>query len=142
MGFYIHLVIESKDFYLSRDGNFLLIIEKGRKFMHEMWLGWATGTWFAHCLETYRKNGNQEDYFAKTREGIYSFIAQHRSNSKGSFVVLEEYGGDGKCGSIIIPEEKGGEGVATYGRGAFGMRDYRRGPSRDEIPPKIIMPVS
>lgn len=101
MGFYIHLIIESKDFFLLRDGSFLRIIEKGRKFLHVMGYDELACTLFGDL---------SRDDFAKTREGSSSFIVLRCSNSNGSFVVLEEYGEGGRRGSIIIPEEEGRKG--------------------------------
>lgn len=77
MGFSIHLVIESKDFFLSNDGNFVRIIEKGRRVMQELWLGRDTAKWLANSLEACQKSGRR-DFFSKMKEGNCNFIVQRR----------------------------------------------------------------
>lgn len=116
MGSSKNLVIESKTFFLSSDGSFLCITEKGRKVLQEMWLGWSTVTWFAHCFEVCRKDIDRRDFYTTMMEGSHSFIAQRWSNVNGRFLSREEYGVGGRKGSIFTLEDIGGE------RGGFVWR--------------------
>lgn len=51
MGFSKHLVIELKVFSLSKEGSFLLIIERSWKVMNKLRLGLSTVQWLAKALE-------------------------------------------------------------------------------------------
>lgn len=93
-----------------------------------MWFGWATVKWLACCLEAYQKN-SRLDFFAKTNEGSSSFFVQGCFNNNGCFIVLEEYGRGGRCGSIVIPEERG-EGWRHMAKSLVECKAERRGSSR------------
>lgn len=50
MGFPKHLLIESKAFSLSREGSFLLVIERSWKVMSKVRLGLSMMQWLAKAL--------------------------------------------------------------------------------------------
>lgn len=79
MGFSKPLVTESKVFSLSKEGSFLLIIERSWKVMN-MRLSLSMVQWLAKALVDCMK-GVKKDFYTMVREGNRSNIVQQCLNT-------------------------------------------------------------
>lgn len=113
-------------FEVSRDGRYVLVIERGWKVVKEISLGTAIARWFSKVLEACMKSGSKE-YHSAHREGVKGYIAQRCSNSRGCYMALVEYGGGGRQSFIFIPEYRDNRG---WWKLAEVLRDVGR---EDEI---------
>lgn len=72
-------------------------------------LGLGTARWFSKALKDCLKAGRKEFYSAH-REGVRGYNALRRSNSRGCFMALVEYGEGGNWSFIFIQEDRDGRG--------------------------------
>ncbi|KAF5482309.1 hypothetical protein F2P56_002891 [Juglans regia] len=103
------VVIEQKSFEVVREGRWLFLTEKGRKFVISMRMELATARWFSKALEDGR-NARRKGFYASHREGDRGFMVQRCANFQGEFMVMEEYQGGGRRRCILVPDEKDGRG--------------------------------
>lgn len=106
MGFSLQLVIESKFFSLARDGRYLCITEKSRRFVKEIVLGMSMVFWLAKALEVALKEIVY--FYAPQWEGDRGFLALKFFNAYGHYMEVLEYGGGGCRKFIFISEERDG----------------------------------
>lgn len=103
------VVIESKLFEVRRDGQYVLLCEKGWKVVKNMRVGLETARWFHRALEGCLKAAGK-GYYSAHRNGDRGYIAQRCSTSRGAYLALVEYGGGGRRSFIFIPEDRNGVG--------------------------------
>lgn len=90
MGFIKHIAIESKVYSISKNGNYVAIVEKSWRVLKELRLDVHTVHWFAKFLQDCL-NGNFKDLYSTVRDGNHSFITQKCSNANGRYIALVEY---------------------------------------------------
>jgi hypothetical protein len=106
------LQVESKSFELVKTAFDVNIIERGRKHMSNVLLGFAAVHWFRDALLEVVKLSNDQNLFRLFREGNKVFVIQKQRNSRGSFVSVTVLRDSKGRGCVIIPE----------GRDACGWR--------------------
>lgn len=101
------VVIELKTFEVAREGRWLILTERGWKFVRNMRMELATARWFSKALEDGRRKG----FYASHREGdrdslcrgvqIFKVRSWRWKSVEGAGVVIV---------SLFLKTEKGGDG--------------------------------
>ncbi|XP_041008893.1 uncharacterized protein LOC121253063 [Juglans microcarpa x Juglans regia] len=108
--------IELKSFEISREGRWLILTERGWKFVKSMKMELATARWFCRVLED-GVHARRKGFYASYREGDRGFTVQRGSNVQGAFMALEEHRGGGRCNCIFVPDDKDGRGWRKLAEG-------------------------
>ena len=106
------LQVESKSFELVKTAFEVNIIERGRKHISNVSMGFAAAHWFWDALLEVVQLSNAQNLFRSFREGNKIFVIQKQRNSRGSFVSATVLGNSKGRGCVIILE----------GRDACGWR--------------------
>lgn len=99
------VVIELKSFEVSREGQWLILTERGREFVKSMRMELATARWFSKALEDGRTT-RRKGFHASHREGDRGFTVQRCTNIQGAFMAMEERRGGGRQNCILVPDDR------------------------------------
>lgn len=89
MGVSKQLLVDAKVFTLMVEANSIRITERSWKVTKEMILGMYMLNWFTKMLE-HCSTGVDREFYATSRDGGRSFIAQRCINPMGDSVVASE----------------------------------------------------
>ncbi|KAG7967685.1 hypothetical protein I3843_08G111200 [Carya illinoinensis] len=101
------LVVESKRITIASEGVNFRLTERGWKEKYEVVVYRNTLLWLVRALEECLRGGNKEMY-SVVREGYRSFIAQRCANHRGRYLLMAEYGREGRASLLCFPEGYGG----------------------------------
>ena len=104
--------MESKSFELVKNAIEVSIIERGRKHVSTILMGFAAAYWFRDALLEVANLSNDQNLFLSFREGDKVFVVQKQRNGRVNFVIVMVLGDSKGRGCVIIPE----------GRDAWGWR--------------------
>jgi hypothetical protein len=82
------LQVESKSFELVMNAFEVNIIERGRKHLSNVLMGFAAAHGFRDALLEVVKLANDQNLFCSFQEGNKVFVIQKQRNSRGSFVSV------------------------------------------------------
>jgi hypothetical protein len=106
--------VEAKEFEVSIKGGLLgvRIIENRNNrrrsiFVHKDEISWLVG-----ALEVAAEVDTSEVFWDQSRAGYIRLTTQRCANKHGRFLIIEEYDGRRRSGSIFVPEGRTGQGWA------------------------------
>ena len=96
--------VESKSFEIVKNAIELSIIERGRKHMSIVSMGFAAAFWLRDALVEITKVPTEQNLFRSFREGNKVFVLQKQRNGRGWFVTITVLGDVKGRGCVIVPE--------------------------------------
>jgi hypothetical protein len=126
--------VESKEFELVIKGGAtgVRFFERNIKHQRSIFVLRDELNWLARIGKELVVVENSEVFWDQSRAGYPRIIAQKCSNRHGNFLLLEEFDGRSKCGSIRIPEGRYGEGwdrfLVELCRANSSLRGVRENP--------------
>ena len=108
--------VESKEFEMMIKGGAtgVRFFERNNKHQRSIFVMRDELDWLARIGKKLVVVENSEVFWDQSRAGYPRIIAQKCSNRHGFFLLLEEFDGRSKCGSIRIPEGRYGEGWERF----------------------------
>ncbi|KAG6680391.1 hypothetical protein I3842_13G039400 [Carya illinoinensis] len=104
-------MVESKSFFFSKVGaNSFRITEKNRRMVLFILINGATASWVVRMVMEAIDAPLREGFFKKLRMGNGLFTLQLLRNSRGRYLLLEDFINGRRRGSLIIPEGVKGSG--------------------------------
>jgi hypothetical protein len=88
------------------------IYERSKKKKCSIFIRKDEIVWLVGALEEVAETGQSEVFWDQSRAGFPRLITQKRSNNHGRFLMIEEFDGRRRCGSILVPEGRYGQGWA------------------------------
>jgi hypothetical protein len=88
------------------------IFEKGKKKTTSIFVRREELAWLVGALEEVADSDKAVTFWDQSRAGFPRIISQKRSNRHGRFLMIEEFEGRRRCGSILVPEGRFGQGWA------------------------------
>jgi hypothetical protein len=88
------------------------IFEKGKKKTTSIFVRRDELAWLVGALEEVADSDKAVTFWDQSRAGFPRIISQKRSNRHGRFLMIEEFEGRRRCGSILVPEGRFGQGWA------------------------------
>jgi hypothetical protein len=126
--------VESKEFELVIKGGAtgVRFFERNNKHQRSIFVLRDELDWLARKGKELVAVENSEVFWDPSRAAYPRIIAQKCSNRHGNFLLLEEFDGRSKCGSIRIPEGRYGEGwerfLVELHRANSSLRGVRENP--------------
>ena len=121
----------------QRRGHRSEIFERNNKHQRSIFVSRDELDWLARIGKELVVVENSEVFWDQSRAGYPRIIAQKCSNRHGNFLLLEEFDGRSKCGSIRIPEGRYGEGwdrlLVELRRANSSLRGVREYPVRKKM---------
>jgi hypothetical protein len=104
--------VESKVFeMLIKGGNSgLRIVEKSKRKQGSIFLRRDELAWVVGAVEEVLDVDTTEVYWDPASAGFPRILVQRRSNRHGGFIIMEEFEGSSRRGSVLIPEGRYGQG--------------------------------
>ncbi|KAG6676787.1 hypothetical protein I3842_15G169000 [Carya illinoinensis] len=103
--------VESKTFIFAKEGAYnFRITEKSRRMSLFILLNGSTASWVVNVVGEAIRTRWRGDFFKKQNVGNGMFTIQLLRNSRGHYLLLEEYNNGRRRGSVIIPEGLKGNG--------------------------------
>ena len=125
--------VESKSFEIVKNAIELSIIERGRKHISIVSMGFAAAFGLRDALVEITKLSTDQNLFRSFREGNKVFVLQKQRNGSGRFVTITVLGDAKGKGCVIIPEGReasGWRGMSHEINGVMDMKatekDHRR----------------
>ena len=106
--------VESKSFEITKKAFEVRIIERGRKHLSNVSMGFAAALWLRDALLEVAKLSNDQNLFRSFREGKKVYVVQKQKNGRGSFASVTVLGDSKSRDCVIIPE----------GRDTWGWRGF------------------
>jgi hypothetical protein len=88
------------------------IYERSKKKKCSIFIRKDEIVWLVGALEEVAEAGQSEVFWDQSRAGFPRLITQKRSNKHGRFLMIEEFDGRRRRGSILVPEGRYGQGWA------------------------------
>ena len=112
MGWFRSWLVESKEFkFALKDSSPVLTIqEKRRGVQRAINLRKKEQVWIARTFGELVAVEDSRVFRDQSLPGFPRVLAQKCGNKNGRFLVIEEYNGRGKCGSIFVPEGRNRQG--------------------------------
>ena len=112
MGWNRSWLVESKEFkFLLKDSSPVLTIQERRRDVQRVVnLRKKEQVWLVRIFAELVAVDDSRVFRDQTVPGFPRVLAQKCGNKNGRFLVLEEYNGRGKCGSIFVPEGRNRQG--------------------------------
>jgi hypothetical protein len=104
--------VESKKFeMLIKGGNSgLRIVERGKNKQGSIFILRDEIAWLVGAVEEVLDVDSSEVFWDPSSAGFPRILVQRRSNRHGRFIIIEEYEGRNRRGSVLVPEGKYGQG--------------------------------
>jgi hypothetical protein len=104
--------VESKSFeMLIKGGNSgLRMVERGRIIRGSIFIQRDEIAWMVGAVEEVLEVDSSAVYWDPSSAGFPRVLVQRRSNRHGNFILIEEYEGRNRRGSVLIPEGRYGQG--------------------------------
>jgi hypothetical protein len=117
--------VESKVFGMFiKGGNAgLRIVEKSKRKQGSIFLRRDKLAWVVGAVEEVLDVDTTEVFWDPGSAGFPRVLVQRRSNRHGGFIIMEEFEGSSRRGSILIPEGRYGQG---WSRLLMELRNARR----------------
>ena len=96
--------VEAKSFEITKNAFEVRIIERGRKHLSNVSMGFAAAHWLRDALLEVAKLSNDQNLFRSFREGHKVYVVQKQKNGRGSFVSVTVLGDSKSRDCVIIPE--------------------------------------
>ena len=96
--------VESKSFEIKKNAFEMRIIERGRKHLSNVSMGFAVAQWLRDALLEVAKLSKDQNLFRSFREGNKVYVVQKQKNGRGSFVSVTVLGDSKSRDCVIIPE--------------------------------------
>jgi hypothetical protein len=88
------------------------IFERGKKKTTSIFVRRDELAWLVGALEEVAEADKSVVFWDQSRAGFPRIITQKRSNRHGRFLMIEEFDGRRRCGSILVLEGRFGQGWA------------------------------
>jgi hypothetical protein len=106
--------VESKGFEMMIKGGALgvRIVEKSKKKQRSIFIQRDELAWLVEAVNDAVDRETSEVFWDQSRAGYIRLIVQKCSNRHGRFLIIEEFDGRRRIGTILIPEGRYGQGWA------------------------------
>jgi hypothetical protein len=109
--------VEAKKFALSVVGGFTgtSIYEKHQGVTRSILLGKDKAAWLLKFFKDLVTVQDSRVFWSQSIPGFPRILAQQYSNRHGFFLIIEEYEGRRRSGSVLVPKGRTGEGWERFG---------------------------
>jgi hypothetical protein len=104
--------VESKEFemLIKGENSGLRIVERSKKKQGSIFIRRDEIAWLVGAVEEVLDVETSEVFWDQSSAGFPRILVQKRSNRHGSLIIIEEFEGKNRRGSVLIPEGRHGQG--------------------------------